>query len=67
MINVLDISITTYRLIFALTAMSIATGSLFSGLLNRYGVMPAKLLGFGLISAATSALALLDLDLGENL
>jgi MFS transporter, DHA1 family, multidrug resistance protein len=58
MLNVLDISTTTYGLLFASTAISILAGSFLSGVLNTRGVSSARLLGFGLVIAATSAIAL---------
>jgi len=58
MLNVLGISTTTYGLVFASTAISILAGSFLSGLLNSRGVPSAQLLGFGLVIAATSAMAL---------
>lgn len=58
MINVLGISTTTYGLIFASTGIGIMAGSLISGLLNNRGVPSPRLLGFGLVMSATSAIAL---------
>ena len=58
MLNVLGISTTTYGLIFASTAISILAGSFLSGVWNSRGVPSAQLLGFGLVIAATSAIAL---------
>jgi MFS transporter, DHA1 family, multidrug resistance protein len=59
MIDVLGLSTTTYGLIFASTGIGIVTGSFLSGLLNNRGVPSAKLLGFGLVIAASSAIVLL--------
>jgi len=58
MINVLGISTTTYGLIFALTGIGIVAGSFLSGLLNNRGVPSSRLLGFGLVISATSAITL---------
>ncbi|CAD5923986.1 MULTISPECIES: multidrug effflux MFS transporter [Planktothrix] len=58
MLKVLGISTTTYGLLFASTAIGIMAGSFLSGRLNTLGVPPARLLGFGLALAATSAIAL---------
>ena len=58
MLKVLGISTTTYGLLFASTAIGIMAGSFLSGRLNTRGVPPARLLGFGLALAATSAIAL---------
>ncbi len=58
MINVLGISTTTYGLIFAATGIGIVAGSFLSGLLNNRGVPSPRLLGFGLVISATSAIAL---------
>ncbi|NQE32785.1 multidrug effflux MFS transporter [Microcoleus asticus] len=58
MLKVLGISKTTYGLLFASTAIGTMAGSFLSGQLNTRGVPPARLLGFGLALAATSAIAL---------
>ena len=58
MINVIGISTTTYGLIFALTGIGIVAGSFLSGLLNNRGVPSSRLLGFGLVISATSAITL---------
>ncbi len=58
MINVLGISTTTYGLIFASTGIGIVAGSFLSGLLNNRGVPSPRLLGFGLVISATSAIIL---------
>jgi len=58
MLNVLGISTTTYGLIFASTGIGIVAGSFLSGLLNNRGVPSPRLLGFGLVTSATSAIAL---------
>ncbi len=58
MINVLGISTTTYGLIYASTGIGIVAGSFISGLLNNRGVPSPRLLGFGLVISATSAITL---------
>ncbi|MEG4318029.1 MULTISPECIES: multidrug effflux MFS transporter [unclassified Microcoleus] len=58
MINVLGISTATYGLIFASTGIGIVAGSFLSGLLNNRGVPSPRLLGFGLVISATSAITL---------
>jgi drug resistance transporter, Bcr/CflA subfamily len=58
MINVLRISTTTYGLMFASTAIGIVAGLFTSKILNIRGIPPARLLSFGLVFAATSAIAL---------
>ncbi len=58
MIDVLGISTTTYALIFASTGIGIVAGSFLSGLLNDRGVPSPRLLGFGLVISATSAIIL---------
>ena len=58
MINVLRISTTTYGLMFASTAIGIVAGLFTSKILNIRGIPSARLLSFGLVIAATSAIAL---------
>lgn len=58
MLKVLGISTTTYGLLFALTAIGIMAGSFLSGRLNTRGVPPGRLMGFGLLLAAISAITL---------
>ncbi|MGB8690659.1 MAG: multidrug effflux MFS transporter [Microcoleus sp.] len=58
MLKVLGLSTTTYGLLFALTAFGIMAGSFLNGQLNTRGISSAGLLSFGLVLAATSAVAL---------
>jgi|GEM_PF-2250790 len=57
MIDILGIS-TTYGLIFASTGIGIVAGSFVSELLKNRGVPSPRLLGFGLVSSATSAITI---------
>ncbi len=58
MLKVFNFSTTTYGILFALTALGIMVGSFVSGRLNLQGIPSGRLLDFGLIFSASSAIGL---------
>jgi len=58
LINILGISNATFGLIFALTAVGIMAGSFLSGRLNARSLPSTRLISFGLVLSATSAIVL---------